>query len=140
VSAVQKSPLFKDPVGSTLFDYFIQPLILGEAIAPQGQFGQALYPIDAAASEKALYGARTLGEAFTPNIASYAGLLTPEAAADYVPSYRWRQLARAEAGKNQLGITSKEPALSRTVRTLFSASGIPIQSPVNTTFVDKSTK
>jgi len=133
---IQSSPILKDPVGSTLFDYLIQPLILGEAIRPQGQFGQPLYPVDATALEKMGYGARSLGEAFVPNVASYAGLLpTPEAVVDYIPSYRWRQLARAKAGKNQLGISSKEPAVSRTVRTLFQATGVPVQAPVNTTFV-----
>ena len=138
--AVQDSPIMKDPLGSTLFDYFIQPLILGEATRPQGQFGQPLYPIDATLLEKTGYGARTLGEAFFPNILQYggvaAGLVAP-GTADYVPSYRWRQLSRATEGKNQLGISSKENATQRTLRTLASASGIPVQSPVNTTFASK---
>jgi hypothetical protein len=98
---IQQSPIMKDPAGNVLFENFILPLILGEAIRPQGQFGQPLYPVDATAVEKAGYGLRNFGEAFVPNIASYAGLLTPEAAADYIPSYRWRQLSKAKAGKNQ---------------------------------------
>jgi hypothetical protein len=135
VQTFQNSPIMKDPVGSVLFDFMIQPLILGEAINPQGQFGQPLYPIDASWLEKAGYGARTLGEAFVPNIYNYAGLLTPEAAAEYVPSYRWRQLSRAKAGKNQLGISSKESVASRVFRGAAQTSGIPLQAPVNTTFV-----
>jgi hypothetical protein len=131
---IQSSPIIKDPVGSTLFDYLIQPLILGEAIRPQGQFGQPLYPVDATALEKFGYGARSLGEAYVPNIMSYAGLLTPEAAADYIPSYRWRQLSRAKAGKNPIGISSKESAASRTMRAVFQASGVPVQAPMNTSF------
>jgi hypothetical protein len=130
----QKSPIMKDPVGTTMFDYLIQPLILGEAIRPQGQFGQPLYPIDATAAEKALYGTRTLGEAFMPNIYSYAGLMTPDAIADYIPSYRWRQLARAKVGENQLGISGKESPASRTIRTVLQTTGIPVQAPVNTSF------
>lgn len=135
VQAVQNSPILKDPVGSTIFDNIIQPLILGEAIQPQGQFGQPLYPVDATLLEKTGYAARGFGEAFVPNIYNYAGLLTPEAAADYVPSYRWRQLSKAKAGKNQLGISSKEPTSSRLIRTVLQASGVPLQAPVNTTFV-----
>jgi len=126
-----------DPVGKVLFEYLIQPLILGEAIRPQGQFGQPLYPVDATGFEKLGYGARTLGEAFVPNVASYAGLVTPEAVADFIPSYRWRQLAYAKGGKNQMGISSKEPKLNRTIRTAVNAAGIPIQAPVNTTFASK---
>ena len=132
--AVQSSPLLKDPAGSVIFDYLIQPLILGEAIRPQGQFGQPLYPVDATGLEKAGYATRTLGEAFVPNITSYAGLLTPEAAAQYIPSYRWRQLAMAKEGKNQMGISSKEDPTQRTARTLLNATGIPLQAPVNTSF------
>ena len=138
VRAVQQSPILKDPAGSTLFDFFIQPLILGEAIQPQGQFGQPLYPMDATAVQKVGYGARTLGEAVVPNIAAYAGLLTPQAMADYIPSYRWRQLSQAVVGNNQLGISSKEPPVSRTVRTLLQATGVPVQAPVNTTFASNN--
>jgi hypothetical protein len=117
----------------------IQPLILGEAIRPQGQFGQPLYPIDASGIEKTGYGVRSIGEAFTPNIWSYGGLLSglvaPEEITNLVPSYRWRQLSLAEKGESQLGISGKEPALSRTIRTLLQTSGVPIQAPVNTSFV-----
>jgi hypothetical protein len=136
--AVQQSPILKDPAGSVIFDYLIQPMILGEAISPQGQFGQPLYPMDASGLTKVGYGLRSLGEAYMPNIASYAGLLTPDAVADYIPSYRWRQLSRAKVGKNQLGISGKEPAVSRTVRTLLQATGVPVQAPVNTTFSQNS--
>jgi len=131
---VQRSPLLKDPVGSMLYDYMILPLILGEGIAPQGQFGQPLYPVDAGVGTKAAYGARSLAEAYVPNVAAFAGLVTPESVAEYIPSYRWRQLARAKEGKNQLGISGKEPASSRTIRNVLNASGIPLQSPVNTNF------
>ena len=135
VQHLQDSPLMKDPVGSTLFDYFIQPLILDEATRPQGQFGQPLYPIDATMLEKTGYGARSLTEAVFPNILQYTGLLPgSEAIADYVPSYRWRQLSAAKQGKNQLGISSKEPEVQKVGRVVSSSLGIPIQTPVNTSF------
>lgn len=43
VSALDKLPIMKDPVGQTIFDYFIQPLIIRDTMS-QGQFGQPLYP------------------------------------------------------------------------------------------------
>ena len=130
----QKSSLMSDPLGSVLLNYLIQPLILGSATQPQGQFGQPLYPVDATGLEKVGYAARTFGESMVPNIYSYAGLVTPESLAEYVPSYRWKQLARAKEGLNPLGISSKESKLSRTTRGVLQTSGIPIQAPVNTSF------
>lgn len=132
---VQRSPFMKDPVGSIIYDYMILPTILGETIQPKGQFGQLLYPMDAGTGTKALYGARTLAEAFVPNVMAYAGLVTPEAAAPYLPLYRWRDLTNAMVGKNQFGITRKEPELNQMVRTLFKISGFPVQSPINTSFI-----
>jgi hypothetical protein len=65
----------------------------------------------------------------------YTGLLPgSEAIADYVPSYRWRQLSAAKQGKNQLGISSKEPEVQKVGRVVSSSLGIPIQTPVNTSF------
>jgi len=133
---IQGSPILKDPAGSVLFDYFIQPLILGESIRPRGQFGQPLYTTDASALNKMGYATRTLGEAVVPNITNYLGLLTPEAAAKYIPSYRWRQLAMAKEGKNQLGISGKEGKVSRTARALGATVGVST-TPVNTTFYNK---
>lgn len=133
----QSSPIMKDPFGSNLFDFLILPLILGEGIRPQGQFGQPLYPVDATMVEKAGYGARNLTEAFVPNVAAYAGLaggLVAPGITPYVSLYRYRELANAMKGKNQLGISGKEAPSSRTLRTLLKTSGIPVQAPVNTTF------
>ena len=140
VSGVQSSPVLKDPVGSLIFDYIIQPLILDEATRPQGQFGQSLYPSDANFLEKAGYGARSLGEAYIPNIAAGAGIVTPEAMAKFIPSYRWRQLSRAKVGKNAVGVKGKEPKSSRTLRALANYIGIPIQTPVNKTYIDYNKK
>jgi hypothetical protein len=134
VSAVQNSPIMKDPAGAALFDFLIQPLILGDAIRPQGQFGQPLYPIDAGMFEKAGYGVRTLAEAYVPNVAAFGGLAVPGKYSGLLPSYRGRALSQAKEGKNQLGISGKEPAVSRTIREILKATGVPVQAPVNTTF------
>ena len=131
---VQQSPLLKDPAGNAIFESFILPMILGEATTPQGQFGQQLYPVDANILEKAAYETRSFAEAFVPNIYSYAGLLTPEAMADYIPSYKWRKLSRAMSGKNVLGKTTSEPAASRVVREALGNAGISVQAPVQTQF------
>ena len=140
VKIFQASPILKDPVGSVMFDYFITPLILGEAIRPQGQFGQPIYPIDANLLEKMGYATRTFGEAFVPNIAAHAGLVTGPIApglTDYIPSYRWRQLAMATQGKSQLGKSGKEDPVKRSVRTLANLWGVPWQASVNTNFINK---
>lgn len=42
-AVLDKTPILKDPVGQTIFDYFIQPLIIRDSL-PQGSFGQQLYP------------------------------------------------------------------------------------------------
>jgi hypothetical protein len=143
IERVQRSPFVKDPVGAILFDYLVQPMILDEAINPQGQFGQALYPTDAGLGTKAAYGVRSLGEAFFPNIAAIGGLaqgavapgLTP-----YMPSYRWRSMANAIQGLNQVGISGKESAPSRTVRNISSYLGLPIQPPMDLNYAKKKVK
>ena len=130
----QKSPFMKDPVGSSVFENIILPLILGGEAQPQGQFGQPLHPTDATFVEKAAYGTRSFAEAFVPGSAAYAGLLTPEAVAEAIPLYRWRSLARAKVGKNPIGVKTKEGKLSRTFREVLKTSGVPIQAPVQTQF------
>jgi len=126
-SIIDKSPIFKDPVGQVIFDYIIQPSILRET-NPEGMFGQPLYPRDASLIEKAGYGTRALAEAWVPGVAGLAGLAgpaIPESLYKFVPSYRWRQLAQATRGKTSIGMPSKEPAVQRTVRGLGSTVGIP---------------
>jgi len=83
---------------------------------------------------------RTFGEAFVPNIAAYTGVLGGAIApgiTPLIPSYRYRDLANAVRGKNQLGKSVKEDPMARTTRSLLRATGVPLQSPVNTTFVNK---
>jgi hypothetical protein len=135
IKIVDKSPLFKDPVGQVLFDYFVQPTLISlsrdPSLAVQSSFGQPLYPRDATTGEKALYAARTLAEAPMPGVAAYAGLpqgLLLPGVSNAMPSYRWRQMANAVQGKNQLGITTKEGPSSRTFRSLLGSVGVPVQS------------
>ena len=103
-----------------------------ESIRPQGQFGQPLTPLDATGIEKVGYATRSLAESFVPGVAAYAGIATPESIAQYMPLYRWRALAEAKAGKNQLGITGKEPASARVMRTALNISGVPVQPSIDT--------
>ncbi len=138
LQAMDKFPLFDDPVGQVIFDYFIQPTILKNE-TPVGQFGQPLYPRDANAIQKLGYAARSVAEAPVPGIAGYLGLVTPESVADLAPSYRWRQIARAKAGKDVLGATTKESALSRTVRSMASNAGIQLH-PLELTYLSNTVK
>lgn len=136
VNYIDKSPLLKDPVGSVIFDYFIQPAIIKNA-TPVGSFGQPLYPYGAGFGAKSLYAGRTLLESQVPGVLSYLGLATPEKYAEFAPSYRWRQLSYAKAGKGPYGVSGKEPASSRTLRGLAATVGIPVQAPVNLEYVKK---
>lgn len=121
---IDSSPFFKTPEGQVMMDYFIIPTILKEA-NPRGTFDQPLYPTDATGLEKSFYAARQLAEAGVPSSAALLGLVTPEAMAEYIPSFRWRQLARAKAGKTSLGTESKTPALELTAKTIASMFGFP---------------
>jgi hypothetical protein len=124
----------KDPIGATIFDYILLPTILGDTIAPQGMFGQPLYPADAGVGTRALYGTRALAEAYTPNILAYTGLLgsgLPDKAIEAFPLYRWRDIARGAQGKNQLGKSVRGSKADRVIRSTLKASGIPIQGYVN---------
>jgi hypothetical protein len=136
VDVVDKSPILDDPVGQVLFDYFILPMMLNEQ-NPIGSFGQPIYPKGASLTEKAGYAARAMGDTVVPGVAQYAGLVTPESVADYMPGYRWRQLAYAKEGKNPYGHTGKEPAASRTLRGVLAGAGIPLQSPVILDYAEK---
>lgn len=144
MSFLDKFPILQDPVGQVLFDYFIQPMLLKNGTVPQGAFGQALYPIDATPTTRALYAARQLGEAVVPGVAAFSAIPAAmttdvESYAKYVPSYRWRQLALAMKGKTPLGIPSSESVSSRTGRAIGSNLGIQLQ-PLNTAYVEAETK
>jgi hypothetical protein len=149
-------PLFQTPVGQVLKDYWIQPWILsGTGEAPQGQFGQPLYPtydekgnlIDASALTKLLYAGRTLGEAVVPGVASYAGLplgmanVSPDII-NLIPSYGARSVANAAEGRSSIGAMTKEDAVRKTLRSLAGRTGIPLYTldTTNISTKDLSTK
>ena len=67
-SVLDKLPLMKDPVGQTIFDYFIQPMILKDSNeVPQGQYGEPLYPQNTSALGRLGYAARGLTDSFLPS-------------------------------------------------------------------------
>ena len=142
-SVVDKSPFMKTPVGQTIFDYFIQPMMIRDS-NPQGQFGNPLYPTDATGLEKTGYAARSLAEAVVPGAASMAGLANlggwmPQEAIQATPSYRFRQLAEAVEGKTPIGTIGKEAPASRTIRALLSNFGIQLH-PMDLTFLSSEVK
>mgnify|MGYP001592825520 CR=1 FL=1 len=142
VEMIDQSPFFKDPVGSTLLDYVIQPLILRESL-PVGQFGQPLAPTGAGAGEKSLFAARNLVESVVPGWAGIIGgpvsglMGMSSETAEAIPSYKWRQISNAMQGKNTYGVpfsqTVEHPAI-RTARNIAGAFGLNVQAPVNLTF------
>jgi len=134
-----KVPLFQDPAGQMLKDYIIQPWLLsGTDQIPQGQFGQPLYPAydpktgkqkDSSFLDIAPYAAKTLVEPLIPGFMGYAGLLAgkvPREILDHVPSYAFRNLANATQGRSTVGKDTKEDAVRKTLRSLFSRSGVPL--------------
>lgn len=144
MSFLDKFPVLQDPAGQVLFDYMIQPMLLSKQQQPQGSFGQALYPIGATGVEKVGYAARQLAEGVTPGIAGFAALATAPFTTtgehvEYVPSYRYRQLANALKGKTTLGIPSKESPASRSLRTAGSMIGVPTH-PMDLSYTEQQTK
>jgi|2_EtaG_2_1085320.scaffolds.fasta_scaffold00145_9 hypothetical protein len=135
-----KLPLFQDPAGGVLRDYFIQPWILsnfGEGEAPQGQFGQPLFPsydeegkrVEPSLGTKSLHAGKTLAEALVPGSLSYLGLagrFLPQGVIDNVPSYGFRNLANATKGQSVLGAKTKENAVQKTFRSLMGRTGLPL--------------
>lgn len=134
-----KVPIFQDPIGQIFRDYIIQPWVLsGSGQAPQGVFGQPLYPsfdekgkkIDVGLGTKAFYGARTVAESFVPGSLSYLGLplgltgMSPEAV-EYIPSYGIRNILNATQGRSSIGAQTKENSLQKTLRAVLGRTGVP---------------
>ena len=134
-SLINRVPLMKDPVGQLMMDYYITPTLLGlwgEKGIAQNQFGGQLYPVDAPAWQR--YGAyplRTLAETFVPSsVGAAAGMALPlvgqEQAIDLLPSYMGRKVGYASLGKTPVGVSGKEPKLSRWGRSIGSLFGISL--------------
>lgn len=121
-------PIAQDPMGQMIFNYFIQPMILGGEI-PRGRFGQQLYPTDATMAEKIGYGLRDVGETFTPSAVSVLSPITPEGADEWLPSYHWRRISRAMKGQSIIGAETKDPAAERLIKAMSSFAGVPAYSP-----------
>ena len=126
-SVFDKLPFFQQPEGQVLMDYFILPTILRES-NPKGKFGQALWKYDSTNLEKFGYAARALAETPLPTAIGLTGVvggkLAPEAT-EYVPSFRYRQLANAVQGKTSVGVTGQEDPVARTFRVLSGVFGLP---------------
>lgn len=134
-----KIPVFQDPIGQVIKDYFIQPWILsGSGETPQGQFGQPLFknydingnPIETDLVDRGLYAARSAAESLIPGVAGYAGLvnmagvMSPEAV-EFIPSYNARVIANATQGRSSIGATTKEDAVRKTLRAVLGRTGLP---------------
>jgi len=121
---IDKTPFFKTPGGQLLMDYGILPYITGVS---QNMFGGPLYPKNATISQKLGSLAQSVGEIYAPPVLGVAGPLLNVAPKiiPYIPNYRMRQTAYAMQGKNSQGISGKEPAAQRTLRTYSSLFGVP---------------
>jgi len=120
VKIIDSIPLLKTPEGQLVTDYFIVPILLRDT-NPTGIFDQPLYPQDATIAQKAGYFARSLGETVFPANLAGLGLVTPEVALPYIPSYKYRKVGYAVKGKTPVGKSTKESRVTATERAILSA-------------------
>jgi len=145
---LDKMPILQDPAGQVIKDFFIQPLILsGTNQAPQGQFGQPVYPTYDDKGKltkdnlgiKAFYAGRTMLESVVPGSLGYLGLFgggLPSEVINLIPSYRFRSTALAEQGRSSVGAMTKENAIVKTLRSVLGTTGIPMYT-LDTTKISK---
>lgn len=134
VQTLDRSPIMKDPIGQSIFDYFVLPSILqGTGERPTNSIGSPLYPMTATPTEKLGYYGRSVADSFTPNVVAPVGAVVPADLGQYLPGFRTRQFAEGKDQRNQLGIPGSESAASRQIRNLLSYMGIPMQR-LDTTF------
>lgn len=136
INLIDNTPFVKDPIGSVIFDYIIQPMILKDSI-PVGQFNQPLYPYEAGFGTKSLYAGRQLVESIAPGVISPLGTLAaplPDWVKESLPSYGMRKFSRAPIGENPQGVPTKESPLSRYTRALAGYVGVPLQAPMDLTY------
>ena len=110
-SVMDKLPFLKTPEGQVLFDYVIQPWILGES-QPTGMFGQPLFHQSDTALQKTGRAIQTLAQAYVPPW--------------FPPGYRYTQILNALEGKNAQGIPSTKSGYDLTAKALLSTLGAPI--------------
>ena len=128
--AIDRLPLMKTAAGQMMWNHYIAPAIVGSELA-QNQFGTRLYPEGATGEEQALYALRSLVEGYMPSSAAIPFAIPgissaiSEAVTEAIPINKVRTMIRATKGETPLGITSQEPAASRTNRALLSTFGVP---------------
>jgi len=89
-------------------------------------FDQPLWNRDATAWEKARNVIRDSMETVVPPGIGFAGLVTPEAVADYLPSFRWRDQTYAKSGKTSTGLQTREDPVKKSLRKVMSTLGVPL--------------
>jgi hypothetical protein len=126
-----------------LIDDVLIPSLLNGDEAPQGYFGQNIWPTDATTGEKLGYAARNVGEAFTPGAAGFAGVLgatypnlANPAFVEKLPSAKLRSMLYATQGKNPVGVQTRETPWEKVQRTMAGQLGVPV-TPVQTQFTQK---
>ena len=137
------SPIMQSPIGQTIFNYVLQPMLI-QGEVPQGQFGQPLYPIGASTLSKMGYASRDLVDSVVPGVAGLAGLANvgldiPASALEYVPSFRFRDLANAVKGRNIHGDTSSKSGPERTLTSGLGALGVPVK-PMDLNYLSTQVK
>lgn len=139
VQILDRAPALKDPLGQTLFDNFVLPMILSSAERPMSAIGAPLYPIGATAGDKAFYAGRGLVDAMTPAVVSPAGLFLPSEYAKYYPGYKTRQMSYGTDERNQQGVPGTEDKASRAIRNILSYLGLPLNI-ANTKYAESQAK
>lgn len=157
IGAIDKAGLFTHPVGSTIFDMFIQPLILksvGSEETVLGPFGQPIAPLDANMAERALYGSRNLADAVMPGVLQYPTALAYGAASsgglipqnipftdtpttNLLPGYGTRKMVNAASGKTAIGTQTKEQPFQKLSRAVAGTVGVPV-TPLPLTYLPKN--
>lgn len=140
MKALDKLPIFQDPITNIIKNYWIQPWVLsGTGKTPQGQFGQPLYKtfdekgnkIQTPYSEQLLSQGKEVVSSVVPGSLSYLGALNyplglSAETVDKIPlGYGFQNLANATQGRSSIGAMTKENAMQKTLRSLFGRSGIP---------------
>lgn len=140
---VDSSPFFKGPWGQTLIDDLVIPSFLNDGEAPQGYFGQKIWPTDATTGEKVGYAARNAAEAFTPGVLGFAGVLGAKypsfanpAVVEKIPNAKLRSMLYATQGKNSVGVQTRETPWQKVQRTMAGQLGASV-TPVQVEFTQK---
>jgi hypothetical protein len=125
-AGIDRSPLFKDPIGQMLLDYIILPAIIQDQ-APVNMWGGPLYEKGASNLQKASYMVRSVGESLTPSFPSTVAASMPGWTPEqlkWFPNYQGRKAGFAVRGMTAVGVTSGEDPASRGLRAWLSTIGV----------------